>query len=1553
MAKQKLNIKFILILAGVACVIVLLVCGVLFGQRLLKRPGTDSLVAQGDAAMAVLNYHDASEAYGRAVGRRRDDVALLIKYADALNYDVNGDRDKFNLLRATHLAILQQDPRSLPGLERMLRLQVDLSRGTSDIPTLKTLGETADRILAIDPKHHFARLVSASSLFEVWFHEVKVPQADIDAKLAVVQALTAEDPTDAEAVTLLARVALFKATLAGRDNDKAGALKELDNSLAIVNDAANAAPKTAGVLMARARVLRVAASGDVRPGKTAEYGKAYQEVIAAAAAAAKPGDDVYVEAKLEALRLFAGREPEKAEAAYAAFFAEAPGEFAAREALADRIAEQPTRRDEAVRVMETPLKEGPVTALQSFIRDRLGLETMVKIAQLKLGALEVVQDTADRTKRLEEIDKLYEAVVQRQKELSLSENASSLRLKGGLQLAKGQSVDAVGTFDQAVKLAGAGDLTVQGQQQRVDALYDLAVAHLTLGNTRAARGPLEEVVKRAPNLIQPRLRLADVLIREQDFAQARLHVELLARAFPNNDQIRRLTILSLQDQPDKRKAVYTAMPEADKGTRLEKAAVAGAINDMKEVVRLGKLVLAEDPADLQAVSLTVQALLKMDDKPQAITVAAAAAAAKPDAETLKNLVLSLKAESSDDQVRLREEQLAAEKDPVKREVNLGMLGRQLGKIDEAIGHFKKAQASNDKDIVATDQLFQIYCAQYKWDDAQREADRLVKYNADQTGGQVVRIRYMVAKAATDPNVDARNKQFDTAIDLCRTLTTQYGELATSWLLYGQILQARGRTDQALEQFLVALDKQPANLEALRGAIDTLNALSRFDESKRYIDQALKYAPDNGYFRDVETAWQIAHGDPEKAIAPRLATYQANPDQPGAWINLGITYVSVAQAKTAKSGQPDKENYAKAADLFAAGMAKWPDDIRFAGMYSDTKRALGDSASGEAALVKLAASDTFKSNPEAAKLLARTYVITGQLPKAEAALRQYLERSKTEPSDVLTQLATVLSQQRRYPEALDLLDRKPNDVELQRQRIELMTLLNQLDRARTGVEDRLAKSPTPDLNNLAGFIALRGGNLDAASGYFEKVLAARPGDPAALFYRAQVRLNRNPPETEAAMTDLRTVRDALPSNIESRMALADIHMRRNNVDEATRELEAAWAINPTAKPLLMRLVDAYAAASPPKWREVERVLAEGRKDPLLAQDPDLLITEANMWATRNDGNRAVTIAKQAITMAPENAVMRRQYFSLLLRATRYRELLAESEPVIKANPKQMWLHVLRGTSFRRLDQRDAAMGEYETALTQAGDSGDSAAANDIVQTISREIGLKPALDKIMPRTASDNSSRLLAAQMQQQLNDHKAAIGLADRVLADGARITPQQRDLALRVIAVSALEGMPSDPVRARDSYLELLKAMPDDISTLNNLAYVYTIEGTTYDLPAAANAARRSYDLSRTAGDPDPYIADTYGWTLVLNNKADEGGAILQRAVDQSGKNVFPELLYHLGEAQIRTKDKAAEKTLLDARSLWEQKNSETKKGDIALREKIEKAIEKLRTGGTPPAGG
>jgi Tfp pilus assembly protein PilF len=110
------------------------------------------------------------------------------------------------------------------------------------------------------------------------------------------------------------------------------------------------------------------------------------------------------------------------------------------------------------------------------------------------------------------------------------------------------------------------------------------------------------------------------------------------------------------------------------------------------------------------------------------------------------------------------------------------------------------------------------------------------------------------------------------------------------------------------------------------------------------------------------------------------------------------------------------------------------------------------------------------------------------------------------------------------------------------------------------------------------------------------------------------------------------------------------------------------------------------------------------------------------------------------------------------------------------------------------------------------------------------------------------------------------------------------QDTRLRTMLAMALQSA-GQQQSAIDEYLHVLEHDADNVTVLNNLAWLYQETGN----PEGVKYAERAHDL--VPGRPD--VSDTLGWLLVQNGDINRGLVLLQEAAVKAPH--IPDIRYHM----------------------------------------------------------
>jgi len=210
--------------------------------------------------------------------------------------------------------------------------------------------------------------------------------------------------------------------------------------------------------------------------------------------------------------------------------------------------------------------------------------------------------------------------------------------------------------------------------------------------------------------------------------------------------------------------------------------------------------------------------------------------------------------------------------------------------------------------------------------------------------------------------------------------------------------------------------------------------------------------------------------------------------------------------------------------------------------------------------------------------------------------------------------------------------------------------------------------------------------------------------------------------------------------------------------------------------------------------------------------------------------------------------------------------------------------MRASARAAMNQPAEAESLFQTALKNAKSGEITAVIRQIVSTYGRE-GAAAKLESWIPAIRPDDWQPrltlgdlfLLMEQVPKAKEQFVKAFELADRDEAKAA--------VNRRLGTVYYREG---DLQAAEKAYLQVLSAEPNDLATMNNLAYLYVDSMKQPD--RALPYAQRAAGLMPT----EPNVLDTYGWVLAQSGQLREAESQLLRAVQLNPAMAASR--YHLG---------------------------------------------------------
>jgi tetratricopeptide (TPR) repeat protein len=1245
-----------------------------------------------------------------------------------------------------------------------------------------------------------------------------------------------------------------------------------------------------------------------------------------------------------------------AEAIYKDVLKHRPSDPPTRIAYAELLGNLPGRRDEAIALLSQPLVDDhPIPGIRGTLLPVFQSEANMHLLSLEIDAIQAARDPAQRTTLLASADALCDRVYGKN-----PDSASVLGMKGRLQLLHNHVADAVQTLQHALQLTDPQD--PQQQRSRYELMYNLAEADEFAQQTGDAKRLASQIVSAYSSFIPARLMLARLLITEHDFAGARPQIDYLESILPTHPELTtpvlRMRIATLDPVRDaaRLRGYFDRLPEGTRDEKMDKAALARLAKLDGDALRLQTEVHTQNPGDADAASDLADWYQGHGQKDKARQVLAEALAVNPTDSGLQMLQMQLDGKAPPQQggsaAGTSSQSATGPPDAFNTEVAKVEYARTHGDMAAVDEHLAIAEKLRPDDPRIWDAMFTRAMDKSDWDRASLYMEKLAAANVDHADGLLYRVHFALAKNDTQK-----------ALELSLQLTRDKPEFSQSWCLLAQVQKAQGNLDDAIANFQQALNRQTQNLEAIRGLVDCSYATGNIAQAKKYIDLGRRVAPGNDAFKELALSYELTYGDPQNVIGPRLDANQAQPENPQTWLDLASAYAAAARSRNKAQDPAAAADYnQKAKNTLQQAIARFPDDSRFVGEYARLCVQTGDFPSAEEAMLSFTGRPGLKGTPKSVNLLGDFYELAGKPDQAAKVLGDYLA-SPARPADhaadigVELHLAGLLARQNHFDDALAVLSANAQDPPVVHERVSLLINAGRLADAEKVINDQAALAPlTPELLTLKGVAALGAGSpqkLDEARNCFDQVIAAQPNNVYALTERARVALRAVPANYSSALTDLSRARDLAPSDMDTRLLMVDVDRHRGQPDDAIHELESALRLAPADKRVRLTLIDLYAQSNPPRWSDADQLIKETRQIPALADDADFLHEQAELDRDRHEYATALTLIQAAMAKAPGSLPMVHTYYDILLKTSGYDQLLAQSAQLLASaqnSPSLWWVYPYRAeATLRGSGDRAAAAAELENGINATIAIQDSAGTAEVIKTYANLLGFDAAIKVAAARAQSDPHWLVLAADLCRQKGDSDAAanaISWLETALGKFDLLSAQDQDVVLHMAAAEYLALPQPDTLKSADMYRRIIKRSPDDIDSLNNLACILVEEGPAYNPGEALHDSEAAYNLMVRAGQDEPLIKDTYGWTLIANGRSEQG---LNLVSDALSKLDFAEGHYHLAEGLLKRQPPSSEDAaseLTKAMQLLDQDERDGKPVDDTLKSHVQDALKQARSG-------
>ena len=700
----------------------------------------------------------------------------------------------------------------------------------------------------------------------------------------------------------------------------------------------------------------------------------------------------------------------------------------------------------------------------------------------------------------------------------------------------------------------------------------------------------------------------------------------------------------------------------------------------------------------------------------------------------------------------------------------------------------------------------------------------------------------------------------------------YPNDATAWNTRASILHLKNDIPGALAAYAKSLSLNPKYADARIARAGLLIDVGRFDDADREVKELQEVAPDDpraAYLRSVIAA---NRGDTEtvKRSLNQIVDF-LDPVPPNV---LAANRQMLFLVGLAHFGLANQE---KALDYLSAYLRQYPGDPGATKLLASLHLERGDRTRVISLLEPLLRSAP--NDPRALSLLASAYMQERNYRMASELLDRAVKLSGSD-AGIRTDFGLSLMGSGRSDSGLEQLQQVfLKDPKQSRAALALATLYLKSGQAKRAQEviETLIKNDQGNLTalNMLGIIRLAAGDRPGARKAFDQVVAKDAGYQAAILNLARIDIAEGKPAAARSRLDNLLRSDA--KNIEAMAELASIEEKAGNATEAIRWLEKV------------------------------------RDEPTGAVRGAIMLAALHMRLGSPD--KALAVAKDAVAKAPDNLVAlasliqaqlalgdRRGARQTLVDMTRYANYDPDAQLEVaklqmaagndsgaiysldKAlSSRPAYLPALALYAEIHIAKKDFAKAEQRIKII-----GDTFPASHLTTRLQGDLTYArgqyaAALGNYLAVQKKDNSPEIALRiyQAQSASGDGQKGLGLLEK----WSRDNPNHLAV-LRTIAEAHLRAR--NLTAARTAFEHLLKLLPDDPYTLNNLAQTALRQNDK----AALGFAERAYAVRPN----DPVVIDTLGWVLVRSGQLDRGLAYLRDARLRHATD--PEIRYHLAAA-------------------------------------------------------
>lgn len=1462
----------------------------------LVRPSPEERITQARALEQQGQHDEALLQYERALAREKNNFDFLIEYADSLERyrttdSYNAEKALSKLLTALMRASdLRPDDQAV--WDRLAKFRYDVAAMLGNVASWNALYDLAQRRLEIKPQDMTA--LRYRGIAQV----ARTRLADLNAEQRQqgkndLEQIWAQNTEDAEIAFRLATWHLNEAAIVeqtARDSKVAEDLRQqavtlTGDYLADHPDDLTAQINHGRVLVSADRrdeamaVLELAEARLLAQPTTPEDMRVVSRllVLADQRRVALSGGDGYTTVGQQRATILL----EKAAQTW-------PHDILTQVALGGAYQNE-ARLEESIATFRGVAQQAHAsTPLDTYATTAARESAQLSLANLLLTRAGRTEDQAERLEALTPARQALDSLPQR-----LADSARVKALRGKLALIEGKYHEALRLLNDASNQLGDRDIEI---------LLLSASASQKINQYGEAARRLSQVLELNPDLYNQRVSLARLYVRNGQLDQAERQINLLRQANPTDAvpvQLMAAVHLS-RGQPARAIEIFEALqPDQNRPIAVRLANLYLAGDRKADALRLLRRLVDEDPSDAQALQLLLRTTTDTDEREAALKRAADAGV---DPQVLR--VLEAQFVGGEEAMEQLFDNLLAdmqEEDPFQWNLTQYRMLLQNGKVQEARAHLAKAAGMKPDHPQVIEARFNEALNDGDLETAGKLVEKARQLNLDQAEGQFFRGKLLVVSGDGAGAVNAFRRGL--------ALRPVYSE---GWQMLGGALQAEGNSEAAEEAFLRALDQRPDNVTAMRGLA---RAQANRGEHAAAIDtlrRAITLAPNDRDLRNVYLTFIETYGNAADALTPRQQLAQERPDDYSnrralarllVRLNRPQEAIATINALIADEGLT-RTNVLTAATIKAqSGQALEARD-----MMTGFVNNLGAEASW---------SDW--------AMLGHFLLRINAVQEAQQAFAKAMELEDPIEKQATRQLADALFQLGYDRQAVSLYEQvveaKPEDPRAQLRLIEALVRSADVDAAQARLNAFVGKfGATATTQMLQGALltpraqaAVVAGRFDEASALREQALDAfnraieqQPRNAVAYYHRAAL-LRANPENDAQVISDLRQAVALDPDLLQARRMLAEVHVMRNELVDAERELRTVLDRNPDSAQNHAELAELLLAQQ--RYAPLRRLLDDAATR--FPTDPTWPQWKARLAAIEGRTADHLALMRQAFELVPTPPLLA-DLVTATLSARQPQQALALLDANEQAATRQPVLQAIRARVLAALGRPDEAVASARQAIEQSTQIFQLEAVTDqLIPALGTETAMR-----VLEETSTGErapATQLMVARIEALLGRYDASLVRLKQVREAVPADSPVQA-MVTRLMASSQMAA--GQYAAAIENFKQMIEQSPNNVEALNNVAFLLAdnLDRGAEALPYAERAAA----LAPRSAE----ILDTLGWVQYKAGQPTVAIETLRRSVArQPGAHAEMHMgiiLAELGQTAV------ARSHLESARAMAEESNNQ-----------------------------